>query len=73
MSQNKFINKKNIGYVNFLVSNELGLSDLSKDDKRYIIKVLVNNMNYVYGKLNHSKINKRNLKEATDKFNQLVD
>ena len=70
--QNKFINKKNIGYVNFLVSNELGLSDLSKDDKRYIIKVLVNNMNYVYGKLNHSKINKRNIKEATDKFNQLV-
>ena len=61
MNKNLFINKKNIAYVNYLVNNTLGLSDLTTDDKKFIIKNLVDNMNYIYSKLNHSKISKRNL------------
>ena len=72
MSQKLFINKKNIGYVNFLVTNALGLEDLTKDDKRFVIKELVSNMNYVYKKLNKKKITKRNFDDAFNKFNQLV-
>ena len=72
MSQNQFINKKNIGYINFLVNNTLGLADLTTDDKKFIINKLVENMNYVYSKLKHSKISKRNFKEAEEQFNQMV-
>jgi hypothetical protein len=72
MSQKLFINKKNIGYVNFLVTNALGLEDLTKDDKRFVIKELVSNMNYVYKKLNKRKISKKNFDGAFNKFNQLV-
>jgi len=72
MDKTKFINKKNIGYVNYLVNNTLGLTDLTKDDKKFIITTLVKNMEYVYGKLNHNKINKRNFKGAEEQFNQLT-
>ena len=72
MSQKLFINKKNIGYVNFLVTNALGLEDLTKDDKRFVIKELVSNMNYVYKKLNKKKITKQNFDDVFNKFNQLV-
>ena len=72
MSQKLFINKKNIGYVNFLVTNALGLEDLTKDDKRFVIKELVSNMNYVYKKLNKRKISKKNFDEAFNRFNKLV-
>ena len=72
MSQNQFINKKNIGYINFLVNNTLGLSDLTSDDKKFIINKLVDNMNYVYSKLKHKKISKKNFKDAEEQFNQMV-
>ena len=36
MDKTQFINKKNIGYVNYLVNNTLGLTDLTKDDKKFI-------------------------------------
>lgn len=72
MDKTQFINKKNIGYVNYLVNNTLGLTDLTKDDKKFIINTLVKNMEYVYGKLNHSKITKKNYKGAIEQFNQLT-
>jgi hypothetical protein len=72
MDKTQFINKKNIGYVNYLVNNTLGLTDLTKDDKKFIINTLVKNMDYVYGKLNHSKITKKNYKGAIEQFNQLT-
>ena len=72
MDKTQFINKKNIGYVNYLVNNTLGLTDLTKDDKKFIINTLVKNMDYVYGKLNHRKITKKNYKSAIEQFNQLT-
>ena len=40
MDKTQFINKKNIGYVNYLVNNTLGLTDLTKDDKKANIFIL---------------------------------
>jgi len=72
MNQQVFINKKNIGYVNYLVNNSLGLGELNKDDKKTIINILVNNMKYVYSKLNHRKINQKNIDKAVSQFQKIT-
>ena len=68
--ESKFVNEKNLSYLNNQLSRQLNLSDKSKSEKKEMLTILLGNMRKVYNKLDKSKISDRYLPKILDTFNK---
>ena len=68
--ENKFVNEKNLGYLNNQLSKQLNLSDKSKSEKKEMLTILLGNMRKVYNKLDKSKISDKYLPKILETFNK---
>jgi hypothetical protein len=67
--QNIFFGKENIKKLNDNIIQNLNLQNLSNDQKRYVVELLINNMKLLWQKIDISKINNSNISTILTQFN----
>ena len=68
--ENKFINRNNLTILNSQLTRELKLEDKTKNEKKEVLGLLLNNMKKVYNKLDKNKITEKHLPKILDTFNK---
>ena len=71
MIEKYLFSKSNISTIFKVVLTKTNLNDTTKDKKKKIMEILLNNMKNISQEIEESKVNKKNLNIVLDQFNNL--
>jgi len=69
--QKTLFSKDNISGINKMILEKFNLLEISKDNKKKVIDILIKNMKTVYKSLDLKKINQHNFESIKNQFNKL--
>ena len=72
MLKQEFFSKENIKVLNSKLLNKNNLEDISRDEKKKIVNILITNMKKVYKNIDTQRVNKTNIESIKNQFNEWV-